>query len=325
MTASAGTAGSPDARRSVGAQFLTATAAVAVILLLAQTSQAAEACKPLIAQIVSLQGQVEVQSSGSSEWTAAALNEQLCIGDAVRVGPFARAALAFANESVLRLDQRTTLYLRGESEEGRSLLQLLFGAVYFFSHRPRALEVDTPYVNAAAEGTEFLVRVADDRAEAIVFEGRILMQNPVGELRLAGGDAGVALKGKAPQSMIVVRPRDAVTWTLYYPPILAPLAERHAAPHALPDALQAAVDRVAANDYGGAVAALDAVPEAARDARYYTYRAGVLLNVGRTEEAAAAIERALALNPDAAEALAQRAVIAVVQNRRSRTLSARSS
>ena len=320
MTASARTAGSPDARRSVEAEFLIATAAVAVILLLAQTGHAAEACDPSIARIVSLQGQVEVQSSGSSEWTAAALNEPLCIGDAVRVGPFARAALAFANNSVLRLDQRTTLYLRGQSEAGRSLLELLYGAVNFFSHRPRALEIDTPFVNAGAEGTEFLIRVSEDRTEAIVFEGRVLMQNARGELRLAGGDAGFALKGEAPQPQIVARPRDAVTWTLYYPPILAPLAERRAAPPALPEALQAAVDRVAANDYAGAMAVLDTVPEAARDARYYTYRAGVLLNVGRTEEAAAAIERALALDPKAGEALAQRAVIEVVQNRREEAL-----
>ena len=81
-----------------------------------------------------------------------------------------------------------------------------------------------------------------------------------------------------------------------------------------------AIERVAANDYTGAIAALDAVPEVGRDARYHTYRAGVLLNVGRADEAAQAIERALALDPNAADALAQRAVIAVVQNRREQAL-----
>ena len=89
--------------------------------------------------------------------------------------------------------------------------------------------------------------------------------------------------------MIVARPRDAVAWALYYPPILAELAGGGAPPRPLPPGLQAAIERVAANDYAGALAALEAVPEAARDARYYTYRAGVLLNVGRVDEAAAAI------------------------------------
>ena len=116
--------------------------------------------------------------------------------------------------------------------------------------------------------------------------------------------------------MVVARPRDAVAWALYYPPILTELAGRGARARPLPPGLQAAVERVAANDYAGALDALDAVPEAARDARYHTYRAGVLLNVGRVEEAEAAIERALALDPEAGDALAQRAIIQVVQNRK---------
>jgi tetratricopeptide (TPR) repeat protein len=80
------------------------------------------------------------------------------------------------------------------------------------------------------------------------------------------------------------------------------------------------MERVGANDYAGALAALEAVPAAARDARYYTYRAGLLLNVGRVEDAAAAIQRALALDPNAGEALAQRAIIQVVQNRKAAAL-----
>ena len=82
----------------------------------------------------------------------AALDDRLCLGDTVRVGAFARAALALPNNSVLRLDQLTTLRLVGEAESGRSLLELLFGAVHFFSHRPRALEIDTPIANAGDRG-----------------------------------------------------------------------------------------------------------------------------------------------------------------------------
>ena len=52
-----------------------------------------------------------------------------------------------------------------------------------------------------------------------------------------------------------------------------------------------------------------------------TYLSGrVLLNVGRVDEAAAAIQRALALDPNAGEALAQRAIIQVVQNRKAEAL-----
>jgi Flp pilus assembly protein TadD len=63
-----------------------------------------------------------------------------------------------------------------------------------------------------------------------------------------------------------------------------------------------------------------APPTSRKGARYYTYRAGVLLNVGRVDEAAAAIQRALALDPEAGDALAQQAIIQVVQNRKADAL-----
>ena len=266
-------------------------------MLIPGAGHAQQRCEPPAARLVSLQGTVELQLAGTNVWTPATLGQALCLGDALRVGRASRAALALANDSTLRLDERTTLQLRGVAEEQRSLIDLILGGVYFFSHRPRALEVDTPFVNAAAEGTEFLVRVGAERAEVVMLDGRVLLRNPQGELRVASGDAALIPAGEAPRPMVVARPRDAVAWALYYPPILTALAGRGAVPPGLPPGLQAAVDAVAANDYAGALDALDAVPEAARDARYWTYRAGVLLNVGRVEEAEAAIERALALDP----------------------------
>jgi tetratricopeptide (TPR) repeat protein len=299
---------------------LSASAFAWPLLALPGSAQAQALCEPPDARLVSIQGMVELKRAGTDVWTAAMLEQSFCIGDTLRVGAASRAALALANDSTLRVDQDTTAQLRRGAEEGRSLLNLLVGAIYFFSHRPRALEVDTPFVNAAAEGTEFLVRVGAERAEVVMLDGQVLLQNPQGELRIASGQAAAIPAGAAPAPMIVARPRDAVAWALYYPPILAELAGGGAPPRPLPPGLQAATQRVAANDYAGALQALNTVPEAARDARYYTYRAGVLLNVGRVDEAAAAIQRALALDPNAGEALAQRAIIQVVQNRKAEAL-----
>ena len=62
---------------------------------------------------------------------------------------------------------------------------------------------------------------ADDRqGEIIVFEGVVRAANDQGEVRLASGEAAVAAAGAAPVKRIVVRPRDAVQWALYYPPVL---------------------------------------------------------------------------------------------------------
>ncbi|MCE3248682.1 MAG: TonB-dependent receptor, partial [Geminicoccaceae bacterium] len=298
------------------ARALLALAALATLaaLLPVRAGEAAEPCEPSVGRIVSLQGLVEVQPAGAADWARAGLNDRLCIGDTIRAGAYSQAAVALANDSVASLDQLTTMRFVGETESGRSWLDLLFGDVHLFSHRPRALEVDTPIANAFTEGTEFLVRARPERTEVILLDGRVRLASAEGEVLLASGDRGVAVAGAAPRREIFARPRDAVAWALYYPPILAPLAESAPAP-SLPAGLQRAVERVAANDYAGALAALDAMPDAARDARYYSYRAGVLLNVGRVDEAAAALERALAKDPEAAEALAERAVIAVVQNR----------
>ncbi|HEX6115429.1 MAG TPA: FecR family protein, partial [Geminicoccaceae bacterium] len=203
-------------------------------MLVPGAGQTQERCEPPAARVVSLQGAVELRLAGTDVWTPATLGEPLCLGDALRVGRASRAALALANDSTLRLDERTTLQLRGVAEEAPSLIDLILGGVYFFSHRPRALEVDTPFVNAAAEGTEFLVRVGADRAEVVMLDGRVLLRNPQGELRVASGDAALIPAGEAPRPMVVARPRDAVAWALYYPPILAELAGRDPRARPLP-------------------------------------------------------------------------------------------
>ena len=165
-------------------------------MLIPGAGHAQQRCEPPAARLVSLQGTVELQRAGTNVWTPATLGEALCLGDALRVGRASRAALALANDSTLRLDERTTLQLRGVAEEQRSLIDLILGGVYFFSHRPRALEVDTPFVNAAAEGTEFLVRVGADRTEVVMLDGRVLLRNPQGELLVASGDAALIPAGR---------------------------------------------------------------------------------------------------------------------------------
>ncbi len=191
---------------------------------LMSVAHAAEPCEPALARLVSLQGLVEVQRAAAPAWAPGRLDDRLCLGDSVRVGAYGRAALALANDSVLRIDQRTTLRLGGEVESGRSLLELLFGDVHFFSHRPRALEILTPIASAGSEGTEFLLRARPERTEVVMLAGRVRLQTAAGEVVVASGDAAVARAGAAPLRETVARPRDAVAWALYYPPVLAPLA-----------------------------------------------------------------------------------------------------
>ena len=139
-------------------------------------------------------------------------------------------------------------------------------------------------------------------------------RNRLGQLLIASGEAAAAVPGRPPERRIVVKPRRAVEWALYYPPLLDTRPERY------PEALRPAVLAYRRNDFTAAFAALDGVPEGARDARYHTLRAGLLLSVGRVSEAEGDLTSAQRLDPKNGIAYALRSVIAVVRNEQEEAL-----
>ena len=148
----------------------------AIILLFPHASSAAT-CEKSIATAVSVQGSVDVQRAGESQFQPVRLNDTFCPGDTVRVNKRSRAELALAN-SVLRLNANTTLTLQGVKKKETSLVDLVKGAAYFFSHTPRSIEVVTPTANAAVRGTEFFIRVAEGKTFLTIFEGEVVASNP---------------------------------------------------------------------------------------------------------------------------------------------------
>ena len=94
-----------------------------------------------LAQVASLEGSVTLNELPATP------NAWLCAGDVLRTAARSRAVVRLLNtESVTRLDQSSQLRVLTPSppEENRSLLDLLKGAVYFFSREPRSLDVRTP-------------------------------------------------------------------------------------------------------------------------------------------------------------------------------------
>jgi len=256
---------------------------------LVATADAADTCEPIIGRIATIEGRVEYQRNNTADWLPAALERELCQGDSVRIGERSRAVVALANEAVLRLDQNTTIQLVNVSKkaEESSFLKLIRGALESFSRKPRRFEVSTPYLNGSIEGTEFVFRVQDDESVLTVLEGRVRAANDHGTILVAAGEAASAKSGAAPQPRIVVQPRDAVQWSLYYPPVLA---------------------------------AGEARGQAGRDAEFHLSRAAQLLSVGQVAQARSDIDQALALNSKLGGAFALRAVINVVQNNREQAL-----
>lgn len=257
---------------------------VAVLLILYAaclflTSPAdAETCGQWAAKAVSVQGNVEAKRSGDSEWQAIRLNDTYCPGDSIRVQERGRADILLSNDTILRLDQKTSVTISGAEKGKTFLINLVKGAAHFFSRFRKSLTVVTPFVNATVEGTEFLVKVEDDKTFLSIYEGQVSAVNDTGSIMIASGQSAVAEKGKAPAIQIVARPRDAVQWALYYPPVFSHI----------PSALSAAAD--------------------------WRERVAYLLLVGRVDEAGAEIGQALKTAPGNSDALAVQSVIAVAQN-----------
>ena len=264
------------------------------------------------AQIVSLQGATEARRADSAEWHRARLHDYFCPGDTVRVLRRGRAALLLRGETIVRLDQLSALTLLASREPGRRWLDLLSGIAHFISRVPRSLDVKTPYVNAAIEGTEFLLRIGADQTLLAVYEGTVRASNAAGEARVGAGETIAVTRGHAPAPYALVRPRDAVQWTIYYPPLVyyrpEQLADRPAMRHAL--------DAQRRGDIDAAVEALSG----SDDPRVLTYRAALQLSVGRTDTARADLERTLARAPDDADARALLSMMATASDDRERAL-----
>jgi tetratricopeptide (TPR) repeat protein len=258
--------------------FLVPWIVVVCIHIYCSAAGAAERCREPAGRLVSVQGEAQVLKSGLATWDPVPTDLSLCPGDTLRVGTHGRVAVVLANESILRIDQNSTLTFGDFSTGTASLVKLLKGILHIFSHRPRSLDIATPYVNGAVEGTEFLVQANPENTVIIVFEGKVRAVNSQGQLDVSTGQAIVAEKGMAPQYMTVVRPRDAVHWTLYYPFI---------------------IDRPAVADESDNDPLMQAVDN---------------LAVGRVAEARALIAGILAKDQASSEALALLAIIEVVQN-----------
>ncbi|VAW84366.1 FIG00860065: hypothetical protein [hydrothermal vent metagenome] len=267
----------------------------------------AEQCTEAVATVVSIQGVVEVHSKASSEWKKIMVQETFCIGDRVRTHANSRAALQLNNNSILRLNELSTVTFTDLSPQGESRLDLKKGIVHFISRLKKRFEVVTPFVNAAVDGTEFVVAVNAEQARITVFEGQVRAANEQGEIKLRSGETALARAGEAPHLQARVQPWDAVSWALYYPAVsdFTSLTDAHLAP---------SLEHYRQGDFSSALAVLESLADDLFDSKSYVYRAALYLTVGQIAAADADLEQALKQEANNGDALALKAVIAVTQN-----------
>jgi tetratricopeptide (TPR) repeat protein len=251
---------------------------------------AAEPCAPQVAQVVSMQGVVEIQRVGQAGWVRAErLDARLCQGDRLRAGVRSRAALLVGPQALIRVDQNTTIELHVTPDETRVAFDS--GAVYSISRTSRRYRVITPYMNAGVEGTEFLVTLGSNYADLAVYEGRVAVEDLAGAggalSLLHDGQAARFARGAPPVARVLSSPSDAVQWALYYPPLDSGALEGFA------DCERLTVGQRAVCLAG---------------------RASALLRLGRVDEAHRDIAAAESVAPPNAETLALAAIIRLAKN-----------
>lgn len=264
-------------------------------------------CTP-VARVVSITGSAQLQRTGQAAASSAKLGTLLCKNDLLHTDVGSRAALFISAETLVRLDQNSTVRISQTDLEtvveftqdpGQTRVLLApdqCGAGYFITRYPKRFRVITPFTNAVVEGTEFLVALRCESTEVAVFEGRVRAEQTLAAsqaVSIASGESFTVGEREPPVIKALVKPADAVQWVLYYPPLSETAAQ--------PDQ---------ACESGSA----------AEKSRCLTARAEQRLRAGRVDEAQRDIDAATRLLPNNADADALSSVISVVKNDKARAL-----
>ena len=268
------------------------------IALVGAANAAFSECEQAIGRLESHEGTVSMEQAG--QWQPLTIGA--CVPAGVRVQVTGgRAVFRLANETLLRASGTTML--RFTAPEQKNWIHLFDGVLHFITRTPHAFNVETDYVNAGVKGTEFILTAnhVEQSSTVTMLEGEVLASNERGEQSVRSGAAVIARSGQAPRLLTVSALRDAVQWTLYYPPL--PLTGQ--------PRFQPALERLQRNDTVGAITQLEALPAVNRDADYYALLAAINLHRGEVDVARAALDRALVLQPNHPQAQALSAVHAI--------------
>lgn len=282
---------------------------------LADESIPAAPCVIIAARAVSVEGITEYRRSGESRWRRVELGTVFCPGDWVSVRAHSRVALRFSNDSMLRFDQKTSVIITAPAKtESATLLELLEGKLHIITRTPRPFRIKTPIINAGVEGTEFLIDSDLDQVRIVVYEGKVSASNAHGSVLLADQESAITLRDQAPRKAEMVRPVDAVQWALYYPAVIDHRLDRGIFSESATLIWQQVLDYYRQGQLQSALELLGEMDSSERTAGLLTFRAGLLLSVGRVMEARDSIDAAQRLESGNSNAYALQAIIAVVQN-----------
>lgn len=241
------------------------------------------------AKVLAVENIVQASKGSNGGWSAAREDQSLAVGDRVRTRQRSRATMRLTDLYTMRLEQFTTIQLtKALFSDDKSRLDIKGGAAFIFSREKNGeIDITTPTANGAMRGTQLYVQVSEGGLSKFqVLEGQVVIENPQGKLVLDAGEAGEAAPGQAPRRTAAIITTNLLQWALYYPAVLdASELNMSAADQ------RAAAKSLAAYKAGDLLSALENYPEgAASSTGGKLYRAGVLLGVGRVDEANTALK-----------------------------------
>jgi tetratricopeptide (TPR) repeat protein len=300
-------------RKNKSAQLLLISA-----LLISGTTEAKADCPQAIGKIALAQGKVDVQENGTAIWLSARNDESICPGDTLRTSKWSRAVLSLKSGALLTVDQNTTMTFSAPQENLSSwFVNLMEGAAFFRSRQDQQLKVNTPFINAVHEGTEFLVAVSKQSAEISVFDGQVTGENKSGKVLINTGYKAAAKSNQPPTVQVLkITPQDAVQWALYYPAIID--ETKHYS--ATESDLRASLSAYHEGDIQSALNLLNDISLTRQDTDYLTLKAALLLSIGRVDDAQPIIQQVQGLKPNSSDAFALQTIIAVAKNQQQAAL-----
>ncbi len=295
------------------------------------TQAIANECEPWVAKAISIQGDVERRSGNNSDdskntnilqWLSIKRDDVLCAGEIIRVKQNSRAAFILRNDTILRLNQNTTITLSNLSEDSSHWISLEKGIAHFIARIKQSFKIVTPFVNAAVEGTEFVVKVNNTESEITVFEGSIKVKNEYGEVILKKGQTAVTIKKSIPIAIIKIKPRDTVQWSLYYPTIIDFNSDeyKNLSPQTV-SLLEQSNIAAHSGDINNALEKINSFTEKKLNVEILIYQATLFLAVGQIKKANSNIQLILRHQKSNAKAIALQAIIALVHNNKVLALS----
>jgi tetratricopeptide (TPR) repeat protein len=262
---------------------------VLLVLFMAQPGPAsAQTVTPRVPagdiRIAAIEGRVEVNPGGNTQWVPALPGRELRPGDRIRTRELSNVSILWSDQSRVRLPELSDIQIQASTGNRRTSFSLITGLLYFFNReRLTNARYGTRTAAAAIRGTEFVLQAEENgRTTLTVVEGEVELSNDVDAITLRSGEQGVAEPGQAPRKTPAIIVNNVIQWALYYPAVLDvdelgfALAERNR--------LSASM---AAYKSGELLRALDLLPAPgpAESAAERIYRAGLLLAVGNVAQA----------------------------------------